>query len=79
MRWVSASFIKAYTSKKQRVKGNTDWKPIIKQTRALKEYFATLDSVPAHSLIRWHSGLPPMSAGVSIWMNTKRSRCHLLT
>jgi len=44
---VDASFVKAHTSKKQRVKSNTDWKPVIKQTRAVKEYFEALDMVPS--------------------------------
>ena len=65
---VDASFVKAHTSKKQRVKGHTDWKPVIKQTRAVKEYFEALDAVPS---LNRHQGTISLTDPMAQWTAAK--------
>ena len=65
---VDASFVKAHTSKKQRVKGHTDWKPVIKQTRAVKEYFEALDSEPS---LNRHQGTISLTDSMAQWTAAK--------
>lgn len=65
---VDASFVKVHTSKKQRVKGHTDWKPVIKQTRAVKEYFEALDSEPS---LNRHQGSISLTDPMAQWTAAK--------